>query len=398
MPRYRYTAFDISGELSNGSIVAANREDASAELEKLGFMVSSLRSSLSLGKSERKVSPKLFFQFNKELVVLVRAGVPLTEAISLLASNSENGSDLSSTLARVHQHLIDGESFSAACAWYSEVFDPVYIASVQMGEHTGRLDAALDNYQLYLKRRITIDRTIKQSLSYPLFLLSTLAVVFVVLFIVVIPKFSTLYESFGAELPMPTQIVLMTANVVPVLLIIGTLIVAMGTIFWRRWDKPLSAYHRLDSVLLSIPVVGAMRQCAQQSRCMRMIGGLLAAGTSLLSAVNVTQVALSRFVVGQALQQAAVAIESGRSFSSVLGDVGLLNEQSLKMLQVGESTGTLSDMLNEIADYYEGILDDSLGRFTSLFEPILMVVVGVLIGAVILAMYLPIFFLAEVVQ
>jgi type IV pilus assembly protein PilC len=398
VPKYHYSAFDISGLPVKNSIMAPNRESANAELERLGLLVSSLRTAFVVGKSGKRVSPKILYQFNKELTVLVRAGVPLAEAISLLSNNNEDVGLLSSTLSRIYQKLVDGEAYSAACAVYPDVFDPVYIAAIQMGEHTGRLDAALESYQLYLARRIKIEAAVKQALAYPIFLLGTLMAVFAILFIVVIPKFSELYESFDAALPVATQIVLSIARGMPWILLTVVALVSGALFLWRRWDKPIAAYQKLDDMLLRIPIAGPLRASAQQSRCMRMIGGLLAAGTSLLAALNVTRNAMARYQLGVALQSVGQQVESGRSFTDAVREVQIVNQQSIKMLQVGEKTGALTDMLNEVADYYESKLDEQLARFTALFEPILMVFIGVFIGAVILAMYMPIFFLAEVVQ
>ncbi|HAQ48222.1 MAG TPA: hypothetical protein DCR37_04130 [Glaciecola sp.] len=398
MPKYRYKAFDVSGDLVTSTIVAPNHQEARVELERLELMVSSLRASLTLGKSGKKIGTKVFFQFNKELAVLVKSGVPLAEAVGLLSTQDVEQGLLPPILARIYQHLIEGESYSSACARYQDVFDPVYIASLQMGEHTGQLHIALDNYQLYLKRRMKIEAAVKQALAYPLFLVGMLVVVFAILFIIVIPKFSELYESFDAALPLVTQVVLSLARVAPILLLVFTVMVLGGVAFWRRWDKPVSASRRLDQFLLRIPIVGRLRASSQQSRCMRMIGGLLSAGTSLLSAVKVTQTAMERVQLGKSLHQISKAVEAGNSFSAAINQSNILNQQSLKMLQVGEATGALPDMLNEVAEYYESMLDEQLARFTALFEPVLMVFIGIFIGAVILAMYMPIFFLAEVVQ
>lgn len=397
MPIYKFEAYDADGVQVNSTMVAPSKEAAIDSLQQTGMMVGKIRPALSGKVSSRAINHKVFYQFNQELIALVRAGIPLVEALGMCTSRPGE-KNFTNILSEVRKKVLGGQSFSDACQEYPEAFDSIYVAAIRTSEQTGDLREALTHYQSYLERKVKIEKEIKQALYYPVFLVFALGIVLTILFVFVVPKFTELYSGFDMELPLATRIIVSIANAAPLFILISFFIFVASTVVWNLVEKPKAFFLFIDGLLLSIPVLGNTRSMLHQSRLMTMLSGLLLAGTPLVLALKIASESLSGLRLGAAIESVVRDVEDGNRFSASLEKQGVLSEQVIKMLDIGESSGALEQMMKEVAIYSEEMLDERLKQITALFEPTLMLLIGLMVGVVIVAMYMPIFFLAEVVQ
>lgn len=397
MPTYKFEAYDADGTSLVSTMVAPSQKAAIENLQQAGMLVGKIRPAFTGKVSSRAINNKIFYQFNQELIALVRAGIPLVEALGMCSSRPDD-TNFTNILIDVRKKVLGGKSFSEACHDFPEVFDTVYVASIRTSEQTGELREALIHYQSYLERKIKIQKEIKQALYYPIFLIFALGIVLAILFIFVVPKFTELYSGFNMELPFATRMIIKIAQASPIIVACITIFTIAGTAMWNFLEKPKSFLLQLDQILLMLPILGNTRKMLHQSRLMTMLSGLLLAGTPLVLALKISAESLAGLQLGVAIGNVVHDVEEGNKFSESLAKQSALSEQVIKMLDIGENSGALEYMMKEVALYSEEMLDDRLKQITALFEPTLMLLIGLLVGIVIVAMYMPIFFLAEVVQ
>lgn len=396
MPNFQYKGYDAKGVSVSDTMAARSKEAALEQLNELGLLVTNISTVKFKRGSSAKVKNSDFIVFNQELLALIKAGIPLVDALKMCLPRPKKSS-LNSILQQVHQRLLQGKSFSQAIADFPDVFDKVYLSSIQISEQTGSLETALIQYLDYLSKKVEIASKIKQALVYPAFLLTTLIGVMGVLFIFVVPSFSELYEDLGAELPVATQIILNIATVAPHAVIIIILVIVLLTITGKSLELSPTTKVYIDKALNDIPMTGRIRQGIQQSRILRMLDGLLASGSPLVASLNIVSDSFSNTFFGYKLKLVAEEVKGGGAFSISLDKHRFLPEQHLKMIHIGENSGSLADMMANVATYMESQVESQLKAITTLFEPIVMLLLGLLTGAIIISMYLPIFYLAEVV-
>lgn len=399
MPQYRYTALSSNGALVAGEGAAASPEALRAELEALGLRIQRIRPKRSFAMAWRKsaVRAEDFLLFVQELMALMRAGLPLPEVLAL-ASERPDAPVLSQVLAKVLKDVRGGVQFSEACAAHPDIFDPLFLAAVRTGEKTGELPAVLARYQEYLKRRVALRKKISQALAYPIFLLIALVAILGVMFAFVMPRFVSMYANFDAKLPLPTQWVMAVVSHFPWIAGACAVIGVAGWSAWRSYVATPAGRLRVDRWKLQAPLLGATERTAAIAHFARSLSTLLAGGTPLLEALRIVRKSFPNHVSAEQVGDVAARIEQGESLAKAVRTVGLLPETAIRMVQVGEASGGLDDMLAEVAQFYEDTLENRLGRVMALVEPALVLLMGVMIGGIIIVMYLPIFNLAEVIR
>lgn len=399
MPLYRYTALALNGSLINGEGAAASEQALQAELEQRGLRVRRIRAQAAGWRPWRRrpVAAAELLLLVQELVALTRAGLPLAEVLTLAAERPEQPL-LAGVLQRVQADVRAGQLLSQACAGHPEVFDGLFLAAVRTGEKTGELAAVLARYQDHLRRQVALRKKLSQAMAYPVFLLLTLGVMLGVMFLFVMPRFVAMYASFDAQLPLPTRwllaLVQSLAWVAPVL--VALLLVAAWA--WRALLATPAGRLRIDRWRLRLPWVGATVRTAALAQLARALATLLAGGTPLVEALRSVAAAMSNRVHVEQLEEVTRQVTQGQSLTQALRVTGLLPATALKMLQVGEAGGALERMLMEMAQYYEDALEARLARLMALIEPLLILLMGLMIGGIIVVMYLPIFNLAEVIR
>ncbi len=400
MPVFEYRAITEQGVITQGEAAAASAEDARAELSGRGLIVQSLRerrAGLSLFRRRQRVHPEEFLTFNQELIALVRAGLTLPEALRIVSDRPASPA-LSRVLERVEQDVRKGSALSDACGQHPDVFDGLFIAALRTGEKTGNLAEVLRRYQANLRHRIAMQRKVSHAMAYPLFLLITLGVIMLVLFLFVLPRFVALYADFGAQLPLATRILIRIVEHIPYYLLAGAAIGVLGWVAWTRWVSQDKIRRYLDMAREKVPLVGAILRVTGYALLARTLSTLLVGGTPLVEAMRITARSLTNRVRAEKVRSAARAVVEGKSLAEAIGTNGLLPDTAVKMIEVGEATGSLEQMLGEVADFFEERLEHTLTKVMTLIEPILMLLMGLLVGGTIIVMYLPIFYIADVVK
>ena len=398
MPLYAYVALAENGASLTGETVAASEEALRAELSGRGLLVQQVkakRAGLSWGA--RRVPPEQFALFNQEFMALVRAGLTVLNALAL-ASDRPDSPALGKILARVHEDVSNGASLSDACARHPEAFERLYLAAVRTGEKTGDLPGVLARYQDYLRHRVALRKKIAQAIAYPIFLLIALVVILAVLFVFVMPRFVAMYADLGAALPFPTRVLLAIVDylyvVIPALAGAGVL-AGWG---WRRWLSTEAGRRRRDRWRERLPYIGELARIVTAAQLARSLSTLLSGGTPLVEALRTASSSITNQLYLDRLAEATKQVTEGASLAQAARATALLPPMAARMVEVGEASGGLEAMLTEVAQFYEEVLDGRLARIMALIEPMLMLLMGLLIGAIIVVMYLPVFHMADIIK
>jgi len=400
MPIYTYKALSDSGAQVRGEVAASSPEDLTSELAGKGLLVQRVRRKQSGGAlllRHQRIKPEAFLLFNQEFMALIRAGLTVPEALVLAADRPDQPA-LGRILGRVLEEVRGGALISEACSHHPEAFEGLYLSALKTGEKTGDLAAVLFGYQNYLKHRVALQKKVSQALAYPSFLLITLVVILGVLFAFVMPRFVAMYADFGAELPLPTKILLGFVDHLPVFAPLAAGLILLALFGYRWWSATDSGRLQIDHVKERLPWFGGLNRTLSVAQAARTLATLLTGGTPLVEAMKTTADALTNRLYAQRLREATNRVTEGESLAQAMRQQALLPPTALKMVEVGEASGSLDTMLAEVAQFYEENMESRLGRIMALIEPALMLLMGVLIGGVIIVMYLPIFNIAEVVQ
>ncbi len=389
-----------SGEIIEGVYVAQSEAALRRELEDRGLHVLSLRprvglASLSLGGS-RTISRHEFLVFNQELATLLKAGMPLVQSLDILRSRLTNPL-FKSVLDDVHDKVRGGTALSDAFAAHGELFPAVYTASLMAGERAGNLDAVLRRFVAYAKTVDTVRSKTISALIYPAILIGLAVVLVGIIVIKVVPTFSEFYLSFDADLPVSTRVIVAVSDVIrSQLLLIGTAIV-LGVVAFMGWIRRPGQGARFDALVLKLPWVGPSVHKFATAQMARTLATLLGGGIPLVNALEIAARAAGNRHMRAELEVVAQKVREGQSFSGTLLERRTVPDVAIKMIEVGESTGALTEMLNSLADFYDEEIDTDLGRFVTMIEPALLVFMGIVIATIVLALYMPLFQLSSVI-
>ncbi len=398
MPLYAYVALSETGKRVAGEVAADSEEALRAELAGRGLLVQEVRPRRGrLGLRRSHVSPEEFSLFNQEFMALVRAGLTVSDALAL-AANRPDSPRLGKVLGRVYEDVRNGVPLPEACARYPEAFDRLYIAALRTAEKTGDLPGVLKRYQDYLRHRVALRKKVSQALAYPVFLLVTLVVILGVLFVFVMPRFIAMYADLGADLPVPTRVLMAVVDRIYIVGpgLVGAILVAAWA--WRRWTATSAGRRHVDRLRERLPYIGELARIVAAAQLARSLATLLAGGTPLVEALRTASGALSNQVYLDRLEAVTRHVTEGTSFAQAVRTTALMPPMAARMIEVGEASGGLETMLAEVAQFYEEMLDSRLARLTAIIEPLLMLLMGILIGGIIIVMYLPVFHMADIIK
>jgi len=397
MLTYIFKAKNSEGTLISGDMCADRRKTVVTALKQKGYyllsvekesrFLSFLRSNAALGNRVRVCEKAIF---THQLATLLRAGMQLNTALTTLAKQTEN-KYLASVIKQLHTGIEQSSSLSEAMAKHPKAFSKVYTAIVKAAEESGSLAETLSVLSKQLKLQVSVNARIRGALVYPVFLLVVSAAVVGVLTTFVIPKFIELFVRTNQALPLPTKILVGTTDSLKnfwwvfVLIIVG--IICFGLIVLRNERTRLS----VDGLLLKLPVVGTLNRKLQLARFTRTLGSLLNGGVRIISAVNTTKGTTTNRAFAREIANIKEGILSGNTLAEVIGQQRYFSEISANMIAVGEDTDTLPEMLLEVADMYDQECESAISSMTSLLGPIMIVVLGLIIGFVVMAILLPIF-------
>ena len=388
------------GEIVEGVYIADSEARLRRELEEKGMYVLSLQRraalSLSLGARRQRIKRQEFLVFNQELATLLKAGMPLVQSLDILRQRVGNPT-FKSVLDSVHDRVRSGTALSDAFNEHGTLFPPVYSASLLAGERSGNLDAVIRRYVAYEKIIGAVKRRTLSALIYPAILVTMMITLVGIIVLRVVPAFSDFYANFDKGLPLSTRIVVAVSNGVVSnigFIVVGVVGLAVAATVWSR--QPAQR-HRLDRWVLDLPWVGETVRKFSTSQLARMLATLLGGGIPLVNALEISVRSLSNQHLARELDRVRVRVQEGQGFAAALRERNIFPDVAVKMVEVGESTGALQEMLNSLADFYDEEIETEVGRFITLVEPVLLVFMGIVIAIVVLALYMPLFELSSVV-
>jgi type IV pilus assembly protein PilC len=402
MPVFEWEGRNMRGETKKGSSTADSQEQLRTTLRRDGVILvkasakKERRAKLGGSSLQKKVKKVEVGVFTRQLSTMITSGLPLVQSLDILSSQLENATFRAIT-KDMKEKIEGGSRFAETLRDYPKCFDDLYVSLVVAGEEGGMLDTVLIRLANYIEKSEKLKKKIKTALIYPSSIVIVAIGVVLVLLLFVIPVFAGLFESFGKALPAPTQLVINLSNFLKATIwyIGGAAIV--GVFLLRRYYRTEQGQRVIDRLMLKIPVLGILLQKAAVARVTRTLATLLSSGVSILESLSIVAKTAGNKIIEDALFTARADISEGRSISDPLKESGVFPPMTVQMIQVGESTGALDSMLNKIADFYEEDVDHLVANLTSLLEPVLMIFLGVVLGGLIIAMYLPIFQLGTVV-
>jgi type IV pilus assembly protein PilC len=384
------------GEIIEGVYVADSEARLRRELEEKGLYVLGIQRAGALGlgslalPTRRKISTREFLVFNQELATLLKAGMPLVQSLEILRRRVTNPV-LKAVLDDVHERVRSGSSLSEAFEAHGSLFPGVYTASLMAGEKSGSLEQVIRRYVAYVKVVSGVKRKTISALVYPAILLALSLIVVAIIVLKVVPEFGMFYQQFDAQLPWSTRLIVSVSNFAGayLFLLLGTIAaVIFGA--WTWLHRPGNRV-RFDRWLVRVPSLGPISQKFATSQAARTLATLLGGGIPLVNAIDVSSRSIQNQYVAAELQRAAQQVREGRALAAAMNESGAFPDVAIKMVEVGEQTGALQEMLNSLADFYDEEIETSLGRFVTIIEPALLVVMGLVIAGLLLALYMPLF-------
>lgn len=390
------------GEIIEGTYVSESEARLRHELEEKGLFVLSLQHRAGLsglvipGTRRRKVARQEFLIFNQELATLLKAGMPLVQSLDILRQRVSNVT-FKAVLDGVYEKVKAGTSLSDAFGEHADLFPPVYAASLMAGERAGNLDDVIRRYVGYEKVIGAVRKRTISALIYPLILVVMMVGLVGIIVLRVVPAFSEFYGNFGRELPFSTRVIvglsnLMVGNLWLILAGVVAAVVGIST-----WLKQPGQRTRVDQVLLRLPWAGETVRKFATAQLARTLATLLGGGIPLVNALEIGSRSMSNRYLARELADVTLRVREGQSFAAGLRSIGVFPDVAVKMVEVGESTGALQEMLSSLADFYDEEIETEVARFITLVEPVLLVVMGAVIAVVVLALYMPLFELSSVV-
>jgi len=387
------------GQTISGEMEAANREAVVARLRSQQVIATAVRTKprdITIPGLTAKVSDKDIVVFTRQFATMIDAGLPLVQCLEILASQQDNKT-LKKTLTEIRQAVEGGSTFAAALKQHPKVFSSLYANMVEAGEAGGILDTILNRLAGYMEKAMGLKKKVKSALIYPSTIITVAVVVVIFLLLFVIPTFKAMFEGFGAALPLPTAIVLEISRLVRSYFWAGIVATAGVIIAIRWWYGTSAGRTNIDRLLLRMPIIGILIRKVAVAKFTRTLGTLISSGVAILDGLDITARTAGNKIVEMAVLRTRASIAEGKTIAEPLRESGVFPPMVVQMIAVGEQTGALDAMLGKIADFYDEEVDTAVANLTSLLEPLLMVFLGVVVGGVVIAMYLPIFKLVTVV-
>src|SRR6516164_8577481 len=341
-------------------------------------------------KSSVKVKPKDLAIFTRQLGVMINAGLPLVQSLEILASNQANKS-FAGVLTGVRSTVEGGSTLCNAFQRYPRAFDQLYCNMIAAGESGGILEGVLDRLSGYIDKAVKLRRAVRSALIYPVSVITIAVGIMVLLLWKVVPIFATLFVGLGVSLPLPTRLVISLSNMIAKtawMLIIGTGVVVYGL---KRYHRTSRGRLVIDGIILKLPVLGLLMRKIAVARFSRTLGTLITSGVPMLEAMDITARTAGNAVIEQAILKVRKAVGEGRTIVDPLREIGVFPNMVVQMIGVGEQTGALDAMLQKVADFYEQEVDAAVADLLTAMEPMIILVLGVMIGGVVISMYLPLF-------
>ncbi|BAO81498.1 type II secretory pathway, component PulF [Serpentinimonas raichei] len=392
---FEWEGKDRNGKPVRGEVRAAGENQVQATLRRQGVLVQKVKKRRTA--STKRIKPKDIAIFTRQLATMMKAGVPLLQSFDIVGRGNPNPS-VNKLLNQIRTDVETGTSLSAAFRKHPMYFNALYCNLVEAGEAAGILEDLLDRLASYMEKTEAIKSKVKSALMYPTAVVVVAFIVVVVIMIFVIPAFEEVFSSFGADLPAPTMLVIAISDFfVAYWWIVFGALGGGGYFFMQAWKRNVKVQRVMDRLLLKMPVFGTLVEKSTVARWTRTLSTMFAAGVPLVEALDSVGGASGNSLYADATTQIQREISTGTSLTMAMNNARIFPSMVLQMTAIGEESGALDHMLGKAADFYEQEVDDMVAGLSSLMEPIIIVVLGVIIGGIVVSMYLPIFQLGQVV-
>ncbi len=393
MPNYSWKGRTRAGLIKEGVLAADSKEMALASLRRQNIVVTGIRErgkEISLSKLGRKVPPKTLAVFTRQFSVMIDAGLPLVQCLEILANQQEHKT-FQRILLQVRQDVEAGSTLADAMRRHPKAFDALYVNMVAAGEAGGILDTILQRLSVYIEKAVRLRSQVRSAMIYPIAVITIAAMVVAVILLKVIPTFAALFAGLGAELPLPTRIVIAASNFLARYFVFFLVAIAAGVYGFRRYYATYTGRRVIDGFLLKLPILGMILRKIAVARFCRTLATLTSSGVPILESLDITARTAGNAIVEDAIIDTRKSVEGGKTIVEPLRDSHIFPNMVVQMIGVGEQTGALDVMLNKIADFYEDEVDSAVAGLLKLLEPVMIAILGVIIGGIVIAMYLPMF-------
>jgi type IV pilus assembly protein PilC len=393
MPNYAWKGRNRAGMVQEGGLAAESKELALAQLRRQNIVVTGIREKgkeISLSKVGRKVPPKILAVFTRQFSVMIDAGLPLVQCLEILALQQEH-KNFQKILLQVRQDVEAGSTLADAMRRHPKAFDNLYVNMIAAGEAGGILDTILQRLSVYIEKAVKLRSQVRSAMIYPVAVIVIAAIVVAVILLKVIPTFAALFTSLGAELPFPTRVVIAASNILARYFIFFLAALAAAAYGIKRYYRTYRGRRVIDGLLLKTPILGMILRKIAVARFCRTLATLTSSGVPILESLEITARTAGNAIIEDAILETRKSVEGGKTIVEPLKDSNVFPNMVVQMIGVGEQTGALDAMLNKIADFYEDEVDVAVQGLVKLMEPVMIFILGVIIGGIVIAMYLPMF-------
>jgi type IV pilus assembly protein PilC len=393
MPTFEWKGTGRNGQSQTGVLVADSKDAVISMMRRQQVVVTAVKEKgkeIALPKFGGKVPAQSIAIFTRQFSVMIDAGLPLVQCLEILGSQQEH-KVFKRTLIQVRQDVESGSNLADAMRKHPKVFNDLFTNMVAAGEAGGILDTILQRLSTYIEKAVRLNSQVKSAMIYPVAVISIAVIVVMVILWKVIPVFASLFQGLGAELPLPTVVVIKLSNFIASFWWMiggGTALLIYGT---RKYHETYKGKRVLDNILLKAPVLGMLLRKIAVARFCRTLATLTASGVPILDGLTITARTAGNSIIEDAIMKTRKSVEEGKTISEPLGDTDAFPSMVVQMIAVGEQTGALDTMLSKIADFYEDEVDTAVAGLMKLLEPVLIAFLGVAIGGIVIAMYMPMF-------
>jgi type IV pilus assembly protein PilC len=395
---FNYRVRDTHGKIVEGELDAENKNLVAGRLREMGYtpisvdkkQTGGLKTEIKIPGMGGRIKPKELAVFSRQFATMINSGLSLLRSLDILAMQTDNKA-LAKVIEQVGADVEGGSSLSGALGRHPKVFSPLYVSMIKAGEAGGVLDTVLMQLASTLEKAVELRQKIKSAMTYPVAVLVLVLIILTAMLVFVVPMFDSLYSELGGELPKMTQLLLTVSRIVTTFfpfLIIATVI---GVFLMKRWLRTSTGRRIFDKAMLKAPVFGSLIHKTALARFSRTLESLLKAGVPILESLEITADTVGNVIVKEAVLEVREGVKHGEALAKPMADMKVFPPMVGQMMAVGEETGALDDMLGKIGEFYEQEVEATVAALTSLLEPLLIVVLGGTVGGMVIALYMPMF-------
>ena len=393
MPTFEWKGTARNGQTQTGVLVADSKDAVIAMMRRQQIVVTAVKEKgkeIALPKFGGGVPPQAIAIFTRQFSVMIDAGLPLVQCLEILGNQQDNKT-FKRVLIQIRSDVESGSNLADSMRKHPKVFSDLYTNMVAAGEAGGILDTILQRLANYIEKAVKLNGQVRSAMIYPVAVISIACIVVAVILWKVIPVFASLFESLGAELPMPTRVVIALSNFIASFWWLMLMLFVAGWFAIKKYHQTYKGKRVLDGLLLKMPILGILLRKIAVARFCRTLATLTSSGVPILDGLTITARTAGNSVIEDAIMATRKSVEEGKTISEPLGDTEVFPPMVVQMIAVGEQTGALDTMLSKIADFYEEEVDVAVAGLMKLLEPVLIAFLGVAIGGIVIAMYMPMF-------